>query len=62
MDFITGLPGSQEKMAILVVIDRFSKMRIFISCTNETNSQNLAKMLLQHVFTKFGLPSKITSD
>ena len=62
MDFITGLPESQQKTAILVVVDRFSKMGIFIPCTNETNSQDLAEMLLQHVFTKFGLPSKITSD
>ena len=62
MDFITGLPESQGKTAILVVIDRFSKMGIFIPCTNETNSQDLAEMLLQHVFTKHGLPKKITSD
>ena len=62
MDFITGLPESQGKTAILVVVDRFSKMGIFIPCVNETNSQNLAEMLLEHVFTKFGLPNKVTSD
>ena len=62
MDFITGLPESEGYNAILVVVDRFSKMGIFIPCTEKTDSKKTAKMLLDNVFTKHGLPDKITSD
>ena len=62
MDFITGLPLSNGYSAILVVVDHFSKQAIFIPCQTSTTSIDLAEILLQHVFTKHGLPKKITSD
>lgn len=62
MDFITGLSESNGKTAILVVVDQFSKMGIFIPCTDKVDSKELAGLLLTHVFTKHRVPKKITTN
>jgi hypothetical protein len=49
MDFITGLPQSEGMNAVLVVVDRLTKMAHFIPCTEETTAKDLAKLYRDHI-------------
>ncbi|MBW0571918.1 hypothetical protein O181_111633 [Austropuccinia psidii MF-1] len=62
MDFITQLPLSSNFDSILVVVDRFSKMAIFIPTYSTITSLELAQIFINHVFSKHGLPISIVSD
>ncbi|MBW0561558.1 hypothetical protein O181_101273, partial [Austropuccinia psidii MF-1] len=62
MDFITKLPLSNNFDSILVVVDRFSKMEIFIPAYGTITSLDLAQIFISHVFSKHGLPVSIVSD
>jgi deoxyuridine 5'-triphosphate nucleotidohydrolase len=62
MDFLTGLPESEGYDAILVVVDRFSKMIRLIRCTKQVNAYALARLCWDNVWKDFGLPCKILSD
>jgi len=66
MDFITGLPPSKRQGnvydAILVVVDCFTKMSIYIPCTKRVNSVDLADLVFQYVFSRFGIPKGIVTN
>lgn len=66
MDFITGLPPSKRRRnvydAILVVVDRFSKMAKYIATTKEADAPTLGDLLVENVFANFGTPRSIVSD
>lgn len=62
MDFIEQLPNSDGHTAILVVVDRLSKMALFIPTNDEIDAPGLAKLFLIHVFSKHGVPVDIVSD
>ncbi|MBW0581905.1 hypothetical protein O181_121620 [Austropuccinia psidii MF-1] len=62
MDFITQLPLSNNFDSILVVVDRFSKMAIFIPAYGTITALDLAQIFISHVFSKHGLPVSIVSD
>lgn len=66
MDFIVGLPPSLRRRkaydAILVVVDRFSKMVKYIACTNEIDAPEMAERLFEIVFLQFGKSRFIVSD
>ncbi|MBW0494568.1 hypothetical protein O181_034283, partial [Austropuccinia psidii MF-1] len=62
MDFITQLPLSNNFDSILVVVDRFSKMAIFIPAYKTITSLELAQIFISHVFSKHGLSVSIVSD
>jgi hypothetical protein len=62
MDFVTGLPESKGKDAILVVVDRLSKMKHYIACHMTTGSEDLARFYIDHVWKLHGLPTSIVSD
>lgn len=68
MDFVTGLPevknpdGTLRFDAILVVVDRYSKMARYIPCRKTITSQELAVVLWEEVFKTFGCPDGIVSD
>ena len=62
MDFISQLPPSNGHDSILVVFDRFSKMSLFIKTHMTASAQDLAKLFVEHVSYKHGIPSKIVSD
>src|SRR3979490_1725077 len=52
MDFIEQLPASSESMAILVIVDRFSKQGIFIPTTDTITLPKLTELFVLHVFSK----------
>ena len=65
IDFVTGLPESKGHNAILMVVDRFSKMHHYIPCTTDeegTTAEETARMLIKHVWKVHGLPTTIISD
>jgi hypothetical protein len=66
MDFITGLPPSVRRQkaydAILVVVDRYSKMVRYIACTAEIDAPELENRLIKEIFSLFDPPRSIVSD
>jgi transposase InsO family protein len=62
VDLIGELPESQGYNAILVIVDRFSKMIIVIPTNMELTAMGMARMYRDHVWSKHGLPRKIISD
>lgn len=62
MDLITGLPESAGYDSLLVVVDRFSKMVVIVACNSTLDSLGLARLLRDHVWSRFGIPRVIISD
>ena len=62
MDFIEGLPLSDNHDTILVIICRLTKMALFIPTFRDIDAEDLAMIFLVHVFSKHGTPSDIVSD
>ncbi|MBW0501581.1 hypothetical protein O181_041296 [Austropuccinia psidii MF-1] len=62
MDFITQLPLSNSIDSILVIVDRLSKMQVFIPAMSSITSLDLAHLFIKNIFSKHGLPSSIGSD
>jgi len=61
-DFITKLPLAQGYNSILVVVDRLTKMVHFISTTEKTLAEELARLFRDNVWKLHGLPKSIISD
>ena len=61
-DFITRLPIAQGYNSILVVVDRLTKMVHFISTTEKTLAEELARLFRDNVWKLHGLPKSIVSD
>ncbi|MBW0570122.1 hypothetical protein O181_109837 [Austropuccinia psidii MF-1] len=59
MDFITQLPLSNSFDSILVIVDRFSKMAVFIPTMSSITSLDLANLFIKNILSKHGLPSSI---
>ncbi|MBW0587484.1 hypothetical protein O181_127199 [Austropuccinia psidii MF-1] len=55
MDFITQLPLSNSFDSILVIVDRFSKMEIFLPTYGTITALDLAQIFMNNVFSKHGL-------
>ena len=49
VDFITKLPLAQEYDSILVVVDRLTKIVYFISTTEKTLAEGLARLFRNNV-------------
>jgi hypothetical protein len=66
MDFITGLPPTIFKDiyvdAILVIVDRFTKMCLFFAVPSTINAPDLAELFHINVELKYGPPNGIVSD
>ncbi|MBW0463544.1 hypothetical protein O181_003259 [Austropuccinia psidii MF-1] len=52
MDFISQLPLLNNFVSIVVVLDRFSKMAIFIPAYGAITSLESAQIIISHVFSK----------
>ncbi|MBW0465954.1 hypothetical protein O181_005669 [Austropuccinia psidii MF-1] len=59
MDFITQLPLSRSFNSILVIVERFSKMAVFIPIISSITSLDLAHLFIKNIVSKHGLPSSI---
>ena len=62
MDLITDLPESDSFDTILVIVDRLTKMALFIPTTKSVTAEQFADLFILHVFAKHGLPENMTSD
>ena len=66
MDFITWLSESvvywDTYDAILVVVDKLSKMGHYIPCRSDMTAEELAEVITQEVIRLHGVPSAIISD
>ena len=62
MDFVEGLPTSENKDMILVVVDRFTKYAHFISLKHPITVKTVAKAYTDNIFKLHGLPSVIVTD
>lgn len=62
MDFIDGLPLSDGKSVILVVVDRLSKAAHFIALKHLYSAISVARAFLDNIFKLHGMPRSIVSD
>jgi len=66
MDFITDLPPcrvrGQRVDSILVIVDRFTKMNLYVPTTKTCTSVDLAIILRDEVVRRYGLPRGIVTD
>ena len=62
MDFVEGLPKSQQKSVVFVVVDRFTKYVHFIPLAHPYTAAKVAQLFMQFVFKLHGLPSTIVSN
>jgi hypothetical protein len=62
MDFMVSLPPSKGFDAIMVVVDRFSKMAHFIPTKYSATTHETGRLFFTHVFKHHGLPKDIVSN
>jgi Integrase zinc binding domain len=62
MDFITGLPLSSSSDSILVIMDQFMKMGLFIPTIMTLTAEGLSDLIITWVVVKHGTPADIVSD
>jgi hypothetical protein len=67
MDFIVDLPpvalrDGRVVNAILVVIDRFSKIALYCPTTKTATAADLAEIFIEKVVSRFGVPKLVVSD
>jgi transposase InsO family protein len=62
IDYIEQLPISNGHDSILVIVDRLTKMAIFVPAKTTDRAPDLAKQFLQHVVSKHGVPIDLVSD
>ena len=60
---MVGLPKMAQKHdSIFVIVDRFSKMAHFLSCSKTSNASRIATIYFNGVVRLHGLPKTIVSD
>ena len=62
MDFVEGLPVSNNKNMILVVVDRFTKYSHFIPLKHPITVKTVAKAFVDNIFKLHSLPLVIVTD
>ena len=62
MDFITGLPKSEGKSVIMVVVDILTKYAHFCALSHPFNTSTIATAFMEIVQKLHGTPKIIVSD
>ena len=62
MYFVKGLPKSQLKDAVLVVVDKFTKFVHFVPLSHLYLVAKIAQLYMQYVFKLHGMPTTIVSN
>jgi hypothetical protein len=64
MDFVTDLPESTASgyTGILVIVDRLTKMAIYLPCLKDINLPELAQLPFEHIICKREVPDNIVTD
>ena len=62
MDFIEGLPTSERKDTIMVIVDRFTKYAHFTSLAHPFDAPMVARVFLDQDFKLQGMPLSMLSD
>lgn len=62
VDLITGLPESAGYNAIMVVVDRLSKLLHAIPTTDTVTAEGVARLFKDYVWKHHGLPLQVISD
>jgi transposase InsO family protein len=62
IDFVIGLPRSEGKDVIMVVVDRFTKSAHFIPLSHLYTVVDVAHKFFQTIYTLHGLPTSIITD
>ena len=62
MDFVEGLPKSQMKEVVMVVVYKFTKFVHFVALSHPYTTSKVAALYMQHVFKLHGMPTTIVSD
>jgi hypothetical protein len=62
MDFITGLPKSEGKIVIMVVVDRLTKYAHFFSLSHPFKASTIATTFMETIQKLHGVPKIIVSD
>jgi hypothetical protein len=62
IDFITGLPKTQGKDCIFVVVDRLTKFAHFFTIAIDFSAAQVAELFFREIFRLHGLPKTIVSD
>jgi hypothetical protein len=62
LDFIEGLPTSQGKDTIMVVVDRFSNSAHFLPLTHPFTAKIVADKFVEGIIKLHGMPISIFSD
>ena len=61
-DLIVELPPSNGFDAIMVTVDRNTKMGHFIPTTSDVSAEGVADLFVTHIWSKHGLPDRTVSD
>jgi len=62
MDFIEGLPKSQGKISLFVVVDRLSNFAYFIPLHHPYTARTLATAFIDNIYKLYEMPKTIISD
>jgi hypothetical protein len=62
MDFIMGLPRSENRDLIMVVIDKFIKYEHFIPLSHPVTATEVARTFLENIYKLHGLSIKLITD
>ncbi|KAL9427049.1 hypothetical protein AB3S75_033771 [Citrus x aurantiifolia] len=62
MDFIDGLPISNGKSTILVIVDRLSKFAHFVPLSHPYTAIGVARIFFDNIFKLHGVPRTIVCD
>ena len=54
MDFIIGLPKSEDNNSIIVVVNRFSKYTTFIAAPTDCTMEEMARLFLKNIVKYWG--------